>query len=214
MKLLIDFLPVILFFVTFKLASSRAAEAAAWATQHLGFMVAGGVVGAGEAPILLATVVVVIATLVQVAAMLALGKKVEPALWVSLALIVVLGGLTIYLRSETFIKWKPTLLYAVMALVLTVAHLGWRKNLMRSLLGSQLALPDGVWLRLLWLWVAFFAAMAIVNIWVAYSFPTEVWVNFKLFGLMGLMIVFVLAQGVYLSKHLPDQVGKSDRSAP
>jgi intracellular septation protein len=210
MKLLIDFLPVILFFVTFKVASSRAAEAAAWATQHLGFMVAGGVVGAGEAPILLATVVVVIATLVQVGAMLALGKKVEPALWVSLALIVVLGGLTVYLRSETFIKWKPTLLYAVMALVLTVAQLGWRKNLIRSLLGSQLVLPDGVWLRLLWLWVAFFAAMAIVNIWVAYSFPTEVWVNFKLFGLMGLMIVFVLAQGVYLSKHLPDQGGKSE----
>jgi len=129
-------------------------------------------------------------------------------LWVSLALVVVMGGLTVWLHSETFIKWKPTLLYWVMALAFAVAWVGWRKNLVRVMLGSQMTLPDAVWQRLNIAWAAFFAAMGALNLWVAYTFSTPAWVNFKLFGIMGLLLVFALAQGVYLSRHLRDEEQK------
>lgn len=205
MKLLFDFLPIILFFVAFKFADANKAAAAAFATSHFGFMVSGGIVGPGEAPVLLATVVVVIATLAQVAWLLARGKKIDMILWVSLALVVVMGGLTIWLHSETFIKWKPTLLYWVMAGALLVAWLGWRKNLIRTLLGEQLTLPEPVWQRLNIAWTAFFALMGALNLWVAYRFETPTWVNFKLFGIMGLLLVFALGQGLYLSRYISDE---------
>ncbi len=204
MKLLFDFLPIILFFVAFKFADANKAAAAAFATSHFGFMVSGGIVGAEEAPVLLATVVVVVATLAQVAWLLARGKKIDMILWVSLALVVVMGGLTIWLHSETFIKWKPTLLYWVMAAALLVAWLGWRKNLIRTLLGEQLTLPENVWQRLNLAWATFFAVMGALNLWVAYRFETPTWVNFKLFGIMGLLLVFALGQGLYLSRYIRD----------
>jgi intracellular septation protein len=209
MKLLFDFLPIILFFVAFKAADANKAVAAAFATQHFGFMVSGGIVGPEEAPVLLATIVVVIATLVQVGVLLARGKKVDMILWVSLALVVVMGGLTVWLHSETFIKWKPTLLYWVMAAAFAVAWLGWKKNLVRVMLGSQMSLPDAVWQRLNVAWAAFFVVMGALNIWVAYTFSTPTWVNFKLFGIMGLLLVFALGQGVYLSRHLQEDKEKS-----
>jgi intracellular septation protein len=205
MKLLFDFLPIILFFVAFKVADNNKAAAAAFATSHFGFMVSGGIVGPEEAPVLLATVVVVIATLLQVAWLLARGKKIDMMLWVSLALVVVMGGLTIWLHSETFIKWKPTLLYWVMAGALLVAWLGWRKNLIRTLLGEQLTLPEPIWQRLNMAWASFFAAMGALNLWVAYSFATPTWVNFKLFGIMGLLLLFALGQGLYLSRYMRDE---------
>jgi intracellular septation protein len=205
MKLLFDFLPIILFFVAFKVADANKTLAAAYATSHLGFLVQGGVVGAEEAPVLLATVVVVIATLAQVAFLAARGRKIDLMLWVSLALVVVMGGLTIWLHSETFIKWKPTLLYWVMAGALLIAWLGWRKNLIRALLGEQLTLPDSVWQRLNFAWASFFALMGALNLWVAYSFSTPTWVNFKLFGIMGMLIAFAIAQGMYLSRYMGDQ---------
>jgi intracellular septation protein len=208
MKLLFDFLPIILFFVAFKAADANKAAAAAWATQHFGFLVSGGIVGPEEAPVLLATIVVVVATLVQVGVLLARGKKVDMMLWVSLALVVVMGGLTVWLHSETFIKWKPTLLYWVMAAAFAVAWLGWRKNLVRVLLGEQLSLPDAVWHRLNIAWALFFIVMGALNIWVAYTFSTPAWVNFKLFGIMGLLLVFALGQGVYLSRHLQEEKEK------
>jgi intracellular septation protein len=214
MKLLFDFLPIILFFVSYRIASSRAAEAAAWATQTFGFMVSGGVVGPDEAPVLIATVVVIVATLAQVGILLARKQKVDAALWVSLVLVVVLGGLTLWLRSETFIKWKPTLLYGVMALALVLGQLVWRKNLIKSLLGGQLALPDAVWARLLTWWIAFFVVQGALNLWVAYSFETSTWVNFKLFGALGLTLLFTLAQGIYLARHLEPSDGRDDAKEP
>jgi intracellular septation protein len=210
MKLLFDFLPIILFFVAFKFADANKAAAAAFATSHFGFMVSGGIVGPEEAPVLLATVVVVIATLAQVAWLVARGKKIDMILWVSLALVVIMGGLTIWLHSETFIKWKPTLLYWVMASALLIAWLGWRKNLIRALLGEQLTLPDPIWQRLNWAWATFFALMGALNLWVAYSFATPTWVNFKLFGIMGMLLVFAIGQGLYLSRYISDEE-KQDR---
>lgn len=204
MKLLLDFLPILLFFGTFKYAEAHKAWAAAFATQHLGFVVAGGVVGPEEAPVLLATVVVIAATLAQVSWLKFSGRKVDLMLWVSLALVVVLGGLTVWLHSETFIKWKPSVLYWAMGSALWVSQALFGKNLLRALLGAQLQLPAPVWHRLNFAWIAFFATMGLLNLWVAYSFTTSVWVNFKLFGGLGLMLAFTIAQGVYLSRYIED----------
>jgi intracellular septation protein len=208
MKILFDFLPIILFFGAFKYADGRKEWAANFASQHFGFLVAGGVVGQSEAPVLLATVVVVLATLAQVAFLLARGRKVDTMLWVSLVLVVVLGGLTVWFHSETFIKWKPTLLYWVMASAFLLAPLLFGKNLLRTLLGEQLQLPDPIWARLNWAWIGFFSVMGALNLWVAFNFATDTWVNFKLFGAMGLMFVFVIAQGLFISKYLPEEEKK------
>ncbi len=217
MKLLFDFLPILLFFVTFKYAEGHREWAAAFANEHLGFAFAGGTVGTTEAPVMLATVVVIVASLLQVAWLKARGRKVDLMLWLSLALVVVLGGLTVWLKSETFIKWKPTGLYWAMALSFVVSQLAFRRNLLKLMLGEQLTLPDAVWTRLSLAWVAFFAGMGVLNLWVAYHFSTDAWVNFKLFGGIGLMLLFTLLQGLYISRHLPADEAASpavDRQEP
>ncbi len=202
MKLLFDFLPIILFFVAFKYAEAHKAWAASFATSQLGFLVSGGEVGSNEAPVLLATVVVIVATLAQVAWLKLRGRKVDTMLWVGLGLVVVLGGATIYFHNETFIKWKPSVLYWAMGVAFWISPLLFGRNLLRSLMGAQMQLPARVWHRLNFAWVAFFAAMGLLNLWVAYSFSTDIWVDFKLFGGIGLMLLFTLAQGLYLNRYL------------
>ena len=202
MKILFDFLPIALFFGMFKYAEGNKEWAAGVATDWLGFMVSGGVVGPTEAPVLLATVVVIAATLAQIVWLKARGKKIDTMLWVSLALVTLLGGATIYFHSENFIKWKPTVLYWVMGTALLVGQLVFNKNGIKSLMGAQMKLPDAVWRTVNFSWVGFFAVMGVVNLWVAFNFPTSTWVNFKLFGGLGLMLVFVLLQAVILNKHI------------
>lgn len=204
MKLLLDFLPLLLFFATFKYADGRPEEAAAFATEHLGFIVSGGVVDAAVAPVLLATVVVMAATIAQVLFLKLTRRKVDLMLWVSLALVVVMGAATIYFHSETFIKWKPTLLYWAFALTFLISHVVMGKNLLRKMLGGELQLPEPVWARLNWAWVIFFAAMGVANLYVAYEFSTAAWANFKAFGSTGLILLFTLGQGIYMSRHMPD----------
>ena len=204
MKLLLDFLPIILFFAAFKYAEGQKDWAAAFATEHLGFLVSGGVVGPAEAPVLLATVVVIVATLAQVAWLLLRGRKVDTMLWVSLGLVAVLGGATIWFHNETFIKWKPSVLYWTMALAFLTSQALFGKNLLKALIGQQLELPAPVWQRLNVAWVVFFSVMGLLNILVAYNFSTDTWVSFKLFGGIGLMVLFTLAQGLYLTRHLED----------
>ncbi len=213
MKLLLDFLPLILFFGTFKYAEGQADAAAAFATQHFGFLVSGGQVGPQEAPVLLATLVVMAATLLQALLLKLRGKKIDLMLWISLALVVVLGGATIWFHSETFIKWKPTGLYWAMALVFFASQSFFNKNLLQAMLGKDLQLPAPVWRRLNWAWVAFFAAMGVLNLYVAYHYSTSTWANFKVFGTTGLMLIFTLAQGLYMSKYLSDEGNKQDSSS-
>ena len=205
MKLLFDFLPIALFFGMFKYAEGNKDWAASTATEWLGFMVSGGVVGPAEAPVLLATVVVIIATLAQIVWLKLRGQKIDLMLWVSLALVTLLGSATIYFHSENFIKWKPTVLYWVMGAALLVGQLAFGKNGIKSLMGAQMNLPDSVWRSVNFSWVGFFAVMGVINLWVAYNFSTSTWVNFKLFGSMGLMLLFILAQAFFLNKHIkPD----------
>ncbi|HEX2541183.1 MAG TPA: septation protein A [Caldimonas sp.] len=205
MKLFFDFLPLILFFATFKLADANAEEAARFATEHLGFVVSGGVVAASEAPVLLATVVVMVATLIQIGILLAMRKKVDTMLWVTFGLIAVLGGATVWFHDATFIKWKPSALYWAMGLVLWGAQVLFRKNLLQALIGTQLDLPDPVWKRLNMAWAIFFILMGFANIYVAYQFSISTWATFKVFGLTGIMLVFMIAQGFYISRHLRDE---------
>ncbi len=202
MKILFDFLPIALFFGMFKYAEGNKDWAASTATDWLGFMVAGGVVGPAEAPVLLATVVVIVATLAQILWIKLRGRKVDTMLWVSLALVTVLGSATIYFHSESVIKWKPTVLYWVMGGSLLVGELVFKKNGIKSLMGAQMTLPDAVWRKVNFSWVTFFAVMGFINLWVAFNFSTSTWVNFKLFGGMGLMFVFVLAQALFLGKYI------------
>lgn len=203
-KLLFDLFPVVLFFATFKLAGAFPQQSLALAAGTLGWLVADGTVPPDQAPILLATAVAIVASLLQVGWLLARGRKVDAMLWISLAVIVVFGGATIWFHDETFIKWKPTILYWLFAAALLAGQLFWRRNLLQALLGAQVDVPPPVWTRLLWAWIAFFIAIGVVNIAVAYSVPTETWVSFKLFGLLGLTFVFTLAIGLYLARHMKE----------
>jgi intracellular septation protein len=204
MKFLFDMFPVILFFGVFKWGEGHADAAQAMVGQYLSGLVSGGSVGPEQAPILLATAVAIIATIAQIAYLLIRGRKVDGMLWVSLAIIVVFGGATIYFHNEAFIKWKPTVLYWVFAVVLVGAQLTMGTNLIRLMMKAQIDLPDPVWTRLNLAWAGFFAAMGALNLYIAFNFPTSVWVNFKLFGFMGLMIAFVIAQTMFLSKYIKD----------
>lgn len=176
MKFLFDLFPVILFFVAYK------------------------AFGIYEA-----TAVAIAATFVQIGWVWFKHGKVEPMLWTSLILIVVFGGATIFLQNETFIKWKPTVLYWLFAVVLAVSALLFKKNLIRAMMEKQVTLPEPVWGRLLGSWIGFFVLMGALNIYVAYNFSTDTWVNFKLFGGMGLMLVFVFAQAIMLAKHIQEK---------
>lgn len=175
MKFLFDLFPVILFFIVFKTLGIFAATAAAIA-----------------------------ATLAQIAWVKWRHGKVDGMLLASGAIIVVFGGATLLLHNEVFIKWKPTVLYWLFAVVLFAAEMFWNKNLIRAVMDKQLALPDAVWRKLNLAWAGFFAVMGLLNLYVAFNFATETWVNFKLFGTMGLMLVFVVLQSLFLGKYMKE----------
>jgi len=204
MKFLFDMFPVILFFGVFKWGESHGDAAQSLVSQYLSGLVSGGNVTADQAPILIATAVAIVATIAQIVYLLARRRKVDAMLWVSLAIIVVFGGATIYFHNDTFIKWKPTVLYWVFAVALAGAQLLMRKNPIRMMMGHQVDLPDAVWDKLNMAWAGFFAAMGALNLYVAFNFSTSAWVNFKMFGSIGLMIAFVVAQSMVLSKYMKD----------
>lgn len=201
MKLLFDLFPVILFFATFKYAEKSPELAASWMGSLLGFVPD----DIKLAPILLATVVVIAATVAQIIWVHFRHGKVDKMLWVSLVLVVVFGGLTLAFQNEAFIKWKPTILYWVFAGSMIFSAFILKKNPIKAMLGEQLTLPEPVWGKVNLSWIAFFLFMGALNLFVAFNFPTDTWVNFKLFGGMGLMLVFVLGQGMLLSKYVEEE---------
>ena len=213
MKILLDFLPLLLFFATFKYGDANKDWAALFATEHFGFMVSGGKVGTDEAAVLLATLVVMAATLLQALITKLRGKKIDLMLWISLGLVVILGGATVWFHNATFIKWKPSGLYWAMALVFWASEAFFGKNLIKQMLGAELDLPGLVWRRLNRAWVLFFSALGVLNLYVAYSFSTAIWADFKLIGVTGLIVLFTLGQGMYLSRHLPQSQPESNPEA-
>ena len=204
MKILLDFLPIILFFATYRYADNHQDWASSFATEHLGRFVAGGQIGPLTAPVLLATVVVVLATIVQVGILVARRQKVDRLLWVSLAIVVILGGMTVWFNNETFIKWKPTVYYWLAATAMLVTQYVFRRNPLEALMGSQLELPDLIWRRLTWAYIGFFALLGVLNLYVAFNYPTTTWVNFKVFALTGLMFVFMIVQFFFIAPHVKE----------
>ena len=176
MKFLFDLFPVILFFVAFKMQG-----------------------------IFVATAVAIVATFAQIGWVWFRHRKVDTMLWVSLVIVTVFGGATLLLQDETFIKWKPTVLYWLFAGILAGGVLFMKKNLMKALLSEQMQLPDEAWAQMNWSWTGFFVFMGIANLVVAYTFSTDAWVNFKLFGGIGLMLAFVVVQGLMLSKYIEEE---------
>ena len=213
MKLLFDFLPIVLFFATFRYAESHKDWAAALSNEQLAGFLPGGAVGPEQAPVLLATLVVIVATMAQVLWLKVRGKRVDTMLWVSLGLVVVLGGATIYFRNEHFIKWKPTLLYWAMGMAFWLSPILFGKNLLRALLGAQFEAPAFVWRNLNFAWIAFFSAMGLANLWVAFSFSLDTWVSYKLFGGIGLLLAFSIAQAFYLARYAKDDEAQEKPSS-
>ncbi len=147
-----------------------------------------------------ATAVAIVASVLQIAWLYWRGV-ISPVHWLSLAIIVVFGGATLLLHDETFIKWKPTVLYLAFAGVLAAGKLLWRRDLL-ALVMKELQLPPAIWTRLTWAWILFFGAMAFANWYIAFHFPTATWVNFKVWGGIGLFVVFAIAQGLFLARHV------------
>lgn len=171
MKFLFDLFPVVVFFLAFKLQG-----------------------------IYVATAVAIVATFLQIGWVWLRHRKVDGMLWVSLAVIVVFGGATLLLHDDTFIKWKPSVLYWLFGGVLLTAQMFFRRNLIRTLMGKEIKLPDDIWNKLNASWVLFLALMGMANLFVAYSFDTDTWVNFKVFGGIGLTLAFVVLQALALAR--------------
>ena len=173
MKLLLDFLPILIFFGVYKTTGD----------------------------LITATAVLIPVTIVQVAVVYWLTKKLEKMALVTLALVIVLGGLTVLLNDGWFIMWKPTVVNWLFAAAFFGSHFIGSKPIIERLLGHAIALESKQWITLSFAWFAFFIFSGILNLFVAYQFSEDVWVNFKLFGLLGLTFVFLIIQGVWISKH-------------
>ena len=175
MHFLADYFPLLLFFVAFKL----------WG-------------------IYTATAVAIVASVMQIAYFRLRRGRVAPVHWVSLAIIAVFGGATLLLHDETFIKWKPTVLYWLFALILAGGRLMFRRNLISALLAGM-TLPEPVWARITWAWVAFLGAMGALNLYVAANFTTDAWVNFKVWGGIGLFMLAAVATVASVARYLPEE---------
>lgn len=175
MKLLVDFFPIVLFFAAYKLAD-----------------------------IYVATLAAIVGAVLQVAYTWLRTRKVETMHLISLVLILVFGGATWFLRDPTFIKWKPTVLNWLFAIVFLGSQFIGRQPVIQRMLSAQIELPAEIWRRLNLAWTAFFIVIGGVNLYVAFHFEESVWVNFKLFGMLGLTVLFVLLQSFYLARYMPD----------
>ena len=177
MKFLFDLFPIILFFIAFKFGD-----------------------------IYTATIVAMVATIGQILWVYYRHRKIDAMQWVSLVMILVFGSLTIFLHDKTFIQLKPTALYWLFSSVLFISSEFFKKNWIEVLMGKQVTLKaqnsHSVWMTLNRAWAAFFFFMGALNLYVAFEFSEETWVNFKLFGSTGLLIVFIIIQGIWLSRHM------------
>lgn len=174
MQIIADYFPLILFFLAFK-----------WQ----GIMVA--------------TAVAIAASVAQIAWFKWRRGRVSVVHWLSFAIIAVFGGATLLLQDEIFIKWKPTVLYGAFCAVLVGGRLFFRRDLLAYVL-RDLTLPPAVWARVTWSWATFFAAMGALNWYVAFHFPTDTWVNFKVWGGIGLFLLFAVVQGLFLARHITE----------
>ena len=173
MKQILDFIPLIIFFALYKMYD-----------------------------IYTATGALIVASAVQIVLTYVIYKKVEKMQIITFLMVAIFGGMTIFLHDDNFIKWKVTIVYTLFAIGLTVSHL-MCKSAIKGMLGKEITLPEAVWSKINWAWALFFTLCAILNVYVAFSLPLDVWVNFKVFGLLIATFAFTLLTGVYIYKHLP-----------
>ena len=173
MKLLFDFFPILLFFICYKYYGIYAATAVAMA-----------------------------ASLLQVIVHRLKNQKYEKMHLISMGLIMVLGGATLFFHNPWFIKWKPTGIYWISAIVFLGSEFFGKSNLIKKMMSGNINLPLKIWVRLNRAWAIFFILMGAINIYVAYNYDTDVWVNFKLFGGTGFTLLFVFLQSIYLTRHI------------
>ncbi len=174
MKQLLDFVPVILFFITFKLYD-----------------------------IYIATAVVIVATIIQVTFTWFKYKKVETMQWITLGLILVMGGATLYLQDEQFIKWKLTIIEWLFGIAFLGSQFIGKKTFVERMMGASLELPSLVWKKLNLMWAGFFISVGFINIYVMQNYNTNDWVTFKTFGVPGLMVIFILVQLIFIYRYIP-----------
>jgi len=202
MKFLFDVFPVILFFVTFKWGESHIPTAQSYVENYLSSLVSGGISSPEIAPILLATAVTLFASVAQISYLLIKRQKVDAMLWISFIIIMVFGGATIYFHNDTFIKWKPSVLYWCYCGAFILAQFVFKKNLIRTVMEAQVKLPEHIWSYLSLAWTTYFFIMGVLNLWVAFHFPTDTWANFKLISMVGIMPAFIIIQSLFLSKYM------------
>ena len=175
MKQILDFIPLVIFFALYKFYD-----------------------------IYVATGALIIATAVQIVLTYVLYKKVEKMQCITFLMVAIFGGMTIFLHNDEFIKWKVTIVYAIFAIGLAVSHL-MGQSAVKGMLGKEITLPNHVWSKITWAWVCFFTACAGLNLYVAFRLPLDVWVNFKVFGLLIATIGYMLLTGLYIYKQLPKE---------
>lgn len=179
MKQFLDFLPLIVFFAFYKLYDIYVASGA----------------------LIVATALALVFTWVKY-------RKVEKMTLITFLMVLVFGTLTLVFHNDLFIKWKVTVIYALFALALLISQWVLKKPLVQRMLGKELTLPDKVWGNLNLAWAVFFLACGLANIYVAFWLPQSVWVNFKVFGLTVLTLVFTLLSGIYIYRHMPEEQKK------
>ncbi|MDQ7001922.1 MAG: septation protein A [Ghiorsea sp.] len=173
MKMLIDFLPVALFFIVYK-------------TED----------------IYMATAVLIIASAIQTVGVRLWKGKFEQSHVITLVLVAAFGGLTLFLHDEMFIKWKPSVINWLFAVVFIGSMWIGKQNIIQRMMGGQVSLPQVVWSKLNVAWALFFIFLGFLNLYVIYNYDTDTWVNFKMFGLMGLTVVFIIGQSLYMAKYI------------
>ncbi|MGE0371425.1 MAG: septation protein A [Gammaproteobacteria bacterium] len=183
MKLLFDFFPVLLFFAAYKLTGDN---------------------------IYIATAVAIAATFVQSAVFWLRHRRLEKMHVITLVLLVVFGGATLLLQDEVYIKWKPTVLNWLFGLVFIGSHFIGDRPVIQRLMAQAVTLPQAVWYRLNLLWSLFFIAVGFINLYVVYNFDTDTWVNFKLFGIIGLTLLFIIAQSFYIGRYIKHDGGENN----
>ena len=202
MKFLYDFFPVLLFFAVYKFYGNISPEAIDVLNALPLLSLTAGKTGDA---IFLATAVAIFASFVQVTLFWFKHRRFEKTHLISLALITVFGGATLILQDPVFIKWKPTILNWLFALAFFGSQFIGKKTLVERMMSHAITVPGLIWERVNLAWVTFFALAGVANLWVAYTFSEEVWVDFKLFGLMGMTFVFVIAQAFYLARYMAPQ---------
>jgi len=189
MKFLFDFFPIALFFITFKFYDD----------PHEG--------------VLAATAVAIIATIVQVFFFWLKNKRVEKMHIITLVLITVLGGATLLLKDPVFIKWKPTAVNWLFAIAFLGSQFIGEKPFVKRMMAHAVDLPDLIWTKLNFAWVVFFTAMGFANLYVAFNFDLSTWVDFKTYGMLGLTVLFVILQAIFLARHMQEKPELNDKEA-